>query len=134
MNLSAFEHMLHTGVLLTGPFPPTAPPPDLPPPEIKRSTTTTKRLPPPRIVAAGTDDPVTLQRSFQQQQQQFQPMKLPDLGVPKFTLSDYGPIPSFITVFVNDGKPIQYCGTTPVKEQQPAPPGPSLETQHSDVP
>lgn len=107
MDKSTIERMLRNGTLQTGEFPPTAPPPDVPlpllPPEVLENKRLS-RLPPPRIIAAGTDDPVKL--GWRQQQQ------LPVLGIPKFTLADYGPIPDNISLFVNDGKAVQDCTTT----------------------
>lgn len=115
MDKSTIERMLRNGTLQTGEFPPTAPPPDVPlpplPPEVLENKRLS-RLPPPRIIAAGTDDPVKL--DWKQQQQQ-----LPVLGVPKFTLADYGPIPDNISLFVNDGKAVQDC-TTMTKENNEA--------------
>jgi hypothetical protein len=111
MDKSTIERMLRNGTLQTGEFPPTAPPLDVPLPPLPPEVLETKRLsrlyPPPRIIAAGTDDPVKLGWG-----------QLPVLGVPKFTLADYGPIPDNISLFVNDGKPVQDCTTITVKEQK----------------
>jgi hypothetical protein len=110
MDKSTIERMLKNGTLQTGEFPPTAPPPDVPLPPLPLEVLETKRLsrlcPPPRIIAAGTDDPVKL--GWRQ---------LPALGVPTFTLADYGPIPDNISLFVNDGKAVQDC-TTIVKQEK----------------